>query len=92
MFLATDTDWAPWTVVKSNDEKRASLWDHCLIVCASLRTECQSTTALGRSQSGHWGSALKGYISASPYSGGLRGAAGRPACSCASFRHRCRLH
>ncbi len=23
MFLATDTDWAPWTVVKSNDKKRA---------------------------------------------------------------------
>ena len=25
MFLATDTDWAPWTVVKSNDKKRARL-------------------------------------------------------------------
>lgn len=23
MFLATDTDWAPWTVVKGNDKKRA---------------------------------------------------------------------
>lgn len=25
MFLATDTGWAPWTVVKSNDKKRARL-------------------------------------------------------------------
>ena len=25
MFLATDTHWAPWTVVKSNDKKRARL-------------------------------------------------------------------
>lgn len=25
MFLATDTDVAPWTVVKSNDKKRARL-------------------------------------------------------------------
>ena len=25
MFLATDTAWAPWTVVKSNDKKRARL-------------------------------------------------------------------
>ncbi|MGG5175978.1 polyphosphate kinase 2 [Pseudarthrobacter sp. J1763] len=25
MFVATDTDWAPWTVVKSNDKKRARL-------------------------------------------------------------------
>ncbi len=25
MFRATDTDWAPWTVVKSNDKKRARL-------------------------------------------------------------------
>ncbi|MFJ4027232.1 polyphosphate kinase 2 [Paenarthrobacter sp. NPDC089989] len=25
MFLETDTDWAPWTVVKSNDKKRARL-------------------------------------------------------------------
>ncbi|MGG5172210.1 polyphosphate kinase 2 [Pseudarthrobacter sp. J1738] len=25
MFVATDTDWAPWTVVKSNDKKRARI-------------------------------------------------------------------
>lgn len=25
MFLATDTEWAPWTVVKSNDKKCARL-------------------------------------------------------------------
>lgn len=25
MFAATDTDWAPWTVVKGNDKKRARL-------------------------------------------------------------------
>lgn len=25
MFLATDTSWAPWTVVKSNDKKRARI-------------------------------------------------------------------
>jgi polyphosphate kinase 2 (PPK2 family) len=25
MFIATDTDFAPWTVVKSNDKKRARL-------------------------------------------------------------------
>ncbi|MET4094259.1 hypothetical protein ABIB51_001173 [Arthrobacter sp. UYCu712] len=25
MFHATDTGWAPWTVVKSNDKKRARL-------------------------------------------------------------------
>jgi len=25
MFLRTDTDWAPWTTVKSNDKKRARL-------------------------------------------------------------------
>jgi polyphosphate kinase len=25
MFAATDTDWAPWTVIKSNDKKRARL-------------------------------------------------------------------
>ena len=24
-FRSTDTDWAPWTVVKSNDKKRARL-------------------------------------------------------------------
>lgn len=25
MFRRTDTDWAPWTVIKSNDKKRARI-------------------------------------------------------------------
>ncbi|MGY1743436.1 MULTISPECIES: polyphosphate kinase 2 [unclassified Blastococcus] len=35
MFAATDTPWAPWTVIKSNDKKRARLEAMRFLLCRS---------------------------------------------------------
>ncbi|MGY1618553.1 polyphosphate kinase 2 [Geodermatophilus sp. SYSU D00691] len=35
MFAATDTPWAPWTVIKSNDKKRARLEAMRYLLCRS---------------------------------------------------------
>jgi polyphosphate kinase 2 len=47
MFVATHTEWAPWTVVKSNDKKRARL-EAMRHVLAGLDYEGRDLAAIGR--------------------------------------------
>jgi hypothetical protein len=47
MFAATDTDHAPWTVIKSNDKKRARLEALRYVLCA-LPYEGKDEAVVGR--------------------------------------------
>ena len=47
MFAATDTDYAPWTVIKSNDKKRARLEALRYVLCA-LPYEGKDEAVVGR--------------------------------------------
>src|ERR671914_303394 len=47
MFAATDTPWAPWTVIKSNDKKRARLEALRYVLCA-LPYEGKDEAVVGR--------------------------------------------
>jgi polyphosphate kinase 2 len=47
MFTATDTDYAPWTVIKSNDKKRARLEALRHVLCA-LPYEGKDEAVVGR--------------------------------------------
>ncbi len=47
MFAATDTDYAPWTVIKSNDKKRARLEALRFVLC-SLPYEGKDEAVVGR--------------------------------------------
>ncbi len=47
MFAATDTPWAPWTVIKSNDKKRARLEAMRFLLCRS-EYEGKDDAGIGR--------------------------------------------
>ncbi len=42
MFRATDTECAPWTVVKNNDKKRGLGWRRCAVSCGGSTTTART--------------------------------------------------
>ena len=53
MFKATDTPWAPWHVVRSDDKKRARLNISRIFCRRSLTKTCPAKTDLPKRQKPH---------------------------------------